>query len=117
MNALSRYSDDERAKIHSIEELHAYHQEKEFPTHQAPAPFMTIESATNILKTLPGVTDVIELSEEAQKYIQSHEEVRNSGIKEVLSRDHIIVFLHDHHFRVAAAPIVEKNASNEIYFP
>ena len=30
VNALSRYSDDERAHFDSIEQLHAYHQEKEF---------------------------------------------------------------------------------------
>ena len=30
VNALSRYSDDERAHFDSIEKLHAYHQEKEF---------------------------------------------------------------------------------------
>lgn len=31
VNALSRYSDEERSKIDSIEKLHAFHQEKEFP--------------------------------------------------------------------------------------
>lgn len=117
MNALSRYSDDERAKIHSIEELHAYHQEKEFPTQKESAPMMTLESAVTTLKMIPGITDVIELSEEAKKYILNHEEVRNIGVKEVLSRNHVIAFLHNHHFRDAGSPLVEKNASNELYFP
>jgi hypothetical protein len=116
VNALSRYNDDERAQIHSIEELHAYHQEKEF-SHQTREPIVTVESAISTLKAIVGITEVIELSEEAKKYIQHHEEIRNVGVKEVLSRDHILVFLHNHHFREAASSLVEKNASNEIYFP
>ena len=110
MNALSRYSDDERTGIHSIEELHDFHQKKEFSNHNTPDGSMTKEEATTVLLALPGISQVLEVSEEAKKFIRSHEEVRNSGIFEVISRDYVLVFLHEDTFRNPEGNIVEKNA-------
>ena len=117
VNALSRYTDDERAKIQNIEELYAFHQEKEFAHIQKEETSNSIETALATLRTLPGITDAIEVSTDSRKYIRAHEEIRNSGVLETISRDHVVVFLHNHLFRDPADSIVEKNASNETYFP
>lgn len=117
VNALSRYTDEERSQIHSIEELHRYHQEKEFQTHQSLPSSFSVEEGMKILKSLPWVTEVVELSHEAKAYIRAHEEIRNSWVMEVISRDCVLVFLHNEHFREAAGNLVEKNAKNEVFFP
>lgn len=116
VNALSRYSDEERTHIHTIEELHAFHQNKEF-SHQNSAHSMSVEEARDVLKNIPGVTDVLELSVEAKTFIRSHEELRNIGVIETLARDHVLVFLHNDQFRDPAANIVEENAMKDVYFP
>ncbi|GAB0174986.1 MAG: hypothetical protein HHAS10_08650 [Candidatus Altimarinota bacterium] len=115
INALSRYSDDERATIHTIEELYAHHQKSEFS--QGSSQSMDINRAISTLQTIEGITEVIELSDEARKYIRNHEEIRNTGVLETISRDHVVVFLHNSHFRNPVEPIVTKNNSEEIYFP
>lgn len=115
INALSRYSDDERANIHSIEELHAHHQKSEFSREVSQS--MTIEDAISTLCTLEWVTEAVELSTEARKYIRNHEEIRNTWVLETIGRDRVIVFLHNSHFRNPVEPIVWKNHSEEVYFP
>jgi hypothetical protein len=117
VNALSRYTDDERSKIHSIEELYAFHQAKEFSHLKKQKTNTTIEEGLAILRALPGITDVIELSSDSRKYIRAHEEIRNNGVLETITRDHVVVFLHNHLFRDPADTIVKKNASDEVYFP
>lgn len=63
------------------------------------------------------MTDVISLDNDVRTYIQSHEEIRNHGVHEVMRRAHVLCFLHDSTFRSAAAPITAKTATGEVYFP
>jgi hypothetical protein len=114
VNALSRYSDDERARIHSVEELHKLHQEKEFHPKTEPK---DISHAIQKLKATPGIIEVIELWDDTRDYIRKHEEVRNRWVSDVLTRKYVIALTHDSSFREPAAPIVEKTATGEIFFP
>jgi hypothetical protein len=60
---------------------------------------------------------VILLDDDVRKHIQSHEEIRNHGVHEVMRRTHVLCFLHDSTFRSAAAPIRAETAAGEVYFP
>jgi hypothetical protein len=115
INALSRYSDDERARFDSIEELHEYHQKSEFGSKTIS--HTGIQSQKNILKNMKGVTAVIEIDSLVRTWIRDHEESRNHGVHEVLRRKHILAFLHNSEFRTPVSPIVMTNASGEVYFP
>jgi hypothetical protein len=112
INALSRYSDEERSRIDSIEKLHTYHQWKEF---HAESSFL--EKNMTILRTLPWIIDAIELGKDVREYIWDHEEMKNHGIHEVLRRENVICVLHNASFRPAASSLVRKNASDEVFFP
>ncbi len=50
MNALSRYSDDERAILDSIEKLHDHHQKSEFG--EKSISHSQLETQKNILKNM-----------------------------------------------------------------
>jgi hypothetical protein len=117
VNALSRYSDDERADIDSIEKLHSYHTKKEFSSVKKPEKSMDIVMAVTTIKNLPWVTDVIELSPHSREYIRMHEESRNHGVMEVVSREHVVCFLHNSEFREPESALVEKDISWEVIFP
>lgn len=69
------------------------------------------------LKSLPGIVDALEVSQDLRLYIQEHEESRNHGVHEALRRRFLIVVLHDSLFREPAGPIIAKNAKGEVYFP
>jgi hypothetical protein len=115
VNALSRYTDDERADIESIEELHNYHTKKEFSG--------KIEQkdpvSENLLRiqNMPGVLEVLSLDSATRSLIATHEELRNHGVHEVLRRTHILCLLHDATFRPPAGPITATNHAGEVYFP
>ncbi|MDD2694286.1 MAG: hypothetical protein PHY14_05230 [Candidatus Gracilibacteria bacterium] len=115
VNALSRYSDDERAEIDTIEKLHNYHTRKEFSGTIAQKSLL--EENIEILKDIPGITEVIELDATTREYIQGHEEIRNHGVHEVLRRNRVLCFVHDSEFRSASADITAKTNSGEVYFP
>lgn len=114
VNALSRYSDDERAQIETIEQLHAYHQKKEYTKESSS---LSLEKGIEILQTIPGVTDVIELSPETKTHITHHEETRNHGVHETTLRKHVVCFLHNSDFRLPEVPIVHTLPSGETRFP
>jgi hypothetical protein len=116
VNALSRYSDDERSHIDSIEKLHSYHTRQEFSP-QKIKENMTTEIAISLIKTLPGIVDAIELSHDSRKYIHLHEEKRNSGITETLKRDCIVCFIHNSDFRDPVESLVRKDHLWVIEFP
>ncbi len=78
VNALSRYTDDERSHIHTVEALHDFHQQKEFVIQDGALHSMTLEEGILRLKNLPGITEAVELSGEARNYIRAHEEIRNT---------------------------------------
>jgi hypothetical protein len=115
VNALSRYSDDERAWFDSIEQLHDYHQKSEFWSKSIS--HSGIESQKNILKNMKWVTAVIEIDSLVRTWTRDHEESRNHGIHEVLRRKHILALLHNSDFRSPTSPIAMKNANGEVYFP
>ena len=115
VNALSRYSDDERASMHSIEALYNFHSKTEFPGTVSQTDM--IQKNTDHVRALAGVTEVVILSPDARAYIASNEEIRNHGVYEVLRRKHILCFLHDIEFRSAAGPLTQKTATGEVYFP
>jgi hypothetical protein len=52
INALSRYTDDERSHIDTVEKLHAHHIGQEFTSHTTHLS-MTIEQALGLLKSTP----------------------------------------------------------------
>ncbi len=108
VNALSRYSDDERSHIDSIEKLHSYHTKKEF-TPEKTRESITLEDTLSLLKTLPGIVDAVELSHDSRKYIRLHEEQRNSGITETLNREHVICFIHNSDFRDPITSLVRED--------
>ena len=116
INALSRYNDDERAHIDTIEKLHAYHTRQEF-TPRSDAHSMDIETAIETLKMLPWVVDVVPVSQDAREYIRIHEASENSGITEALDRKHLLCLLHDQDFRKPAGPIVHTTHSGKVEFP
>jgi hypothetical protein len=98
VNALTRYSDDDRENIKTIEALHTHHVTKEFPiNHES-----LVEKNTNILLSLPGITAVVSLDQKDRDFIHSHEEARNHGIYEVIKRTNVLCFTHDHLFRPAS---------------
>lgn len=115
VNALSRYWDDERAEIDSIEKLHNYHTKKEFSWKITQNTL--IDENTLRIKNIPWVTDVILLDQETIQSIRSHETIRNHGVHEVLRRSHVLCLLHDSAFRSPAGPITAHTASGEVYFP
>lgn len=117
VNALSRYNDDERSDIDSIESLHAHHTKNEFSTVENWIYESSVEKNLEILKFIPWISEAIELSDEAREYIMGHEEARNHGIYDVLKRKHILCFIHDSSFRDPAWEIVIKNNAWESYFP
>lgn len=117
VNALSRYTDEERSQFDSIEKLHAYHQKIEFGTTEHPSHTNHIDANIQVLENMIGVTAVVPLDDDTRTYISWHEEMRNHGIHEVLRRRHVLCFLHNQLFRSAAGPITAKNAHNEVYFP
>jgi hypothetical protein len=78
---------------------------------------MDILTAVTTIKNLPWVTDVIELSSHSREYIRTHEESRNHGVMEVLSREHVVCFLHNSDFRKPESSLVHKDNSWEIIFP
>lgn len=115
VNALSRYNDDERASMDSIEALYNFHSKTEFPgtfSHHD-----LVQTNIDHVRALSGVTEVILLSPEACSDIASHEEIRNHGVHEVLRRKHIICFLHNNEFRSASGPLTQKTVTGEVYFP
>jgi hypothetical protein len=114
VNALSRYSDDERARIHSVEELHKLHQEKEFRPRSEP---QDITHVIHTLKATPGIIEVVELWSDARDHIRKNEEVRNRWVSDVLTRKYVIALTHDSSFREPTAPIVEKTSMGEVFFP
>ena len=115
INALSRYNDDERSSIDTIEKLHNHHIQNEFSG--------TIDQKTlkeeniGILHNIAGIIDVIELDTLTRESIRWSEEIKNHGVHEVLRRTHILAFLHDSTFRTAAWPMTTKTISGEVYFP
>ncbi len=114
VNTLSRYTDDERAGIDSIEKLHNYHQRAEFHIKGTSS---SIENNKSILQNIPGITDVVELDSRARLWIQNHEESHNHWIYEVLRRKYVLSFLHNDLFRDATTEITKQNASGQIFFP
>ncbi len=114
INALSRYSDDDRADIDSIEKLHAHHTSKEFTTTEKKDEY---EEIANHLKFIPGVTETTLLLPEARQYILEHEEARNHGVLAVLKKNHVICLLHDSLFREAGTEIVSKTLQGDVFFP
>ncbi len=115
INALSRYSDNERAEIDTIDRLYNYHTKKEFSgTIEQES---LVEQNIEILKNIPGITDVIELDAVLRKKIEGKEEIRNHWVHEVLRRKHVLCFLHDSVFRDPVWSIVSTTSSGEIYFP
>lgn len=117
VNALSRYDDNDRSEIDSIESLHSHHTKKEFSSVQSEVYESSVEKNIQILTTLSGISDIIELSNDARKYIGDHEEARNHGVYDVLKRKYILCFIHDNSFREPAWQIVLKNSHWESYFP
>lgn len=115
VNALSRYNDDERSSMDSIEALYNFHSKTEFPGTVSQSD--TVEKNIQSLKALGGITEVIPLDHDARKYIAAHEEIRNHGVHEVLRRKHVLCFLHDSGFRTASGPLTQKTATGEVYFP
>lgn len=115
INALSRYSDDERAHIDSIEKLHAYHTKQEFTPTKSIS--MTVEMATEVLKNTPWVVEVIELSLETCEYIKLHEEQRNHGVLEAINHKNVICFLHNGDWRNPPEEIVSKDRFWHTIFP
>lgn len=116
INALSRYSDDERAHIDSIEKLHAHHTKKEFTPLDTNLS-MTIDSAIERLKNTPWVVDVIELSRDSREYIQIHEESINHGMQEALHRRNSICLIHNSEWRDPLELLVSKDHSGQMIFP
>lgn len=114
VNALSRYTDDERASIDSIEKLHNHHQKSEFSIIWNTS---SIEINKNILQLIKGITDVVEIDSRARSWIQNYEESHNHWIHEVLRRKNVLAFLHNGEFRVPAGVITSKNAHDEVFFP
>ncbi len=116
INALSRYSDDERAHIDTIEKLHAYHTKQEF-TPPSQTQSMTLEQAIDALRNTPWVVDVVELSLDSRAHIELYEEQRNHGIREALKRTHMICLLHNSDWRDSPTSLVSKDQSGHIIFP
>ncbi len=116
INALSRYSDNERAHIDSIEKLHAYHTKQEF-TPATKNPSMSVEIALENLKNTPWVGDAIELSLDSCEYIRLHEEQRNHGVLQAISRKNIICLIHNSDWRNAPSWLVSKDLAGNIVFP
>ncbi len=116
VNALSRYSDEERTDIDTIEKLHNYHRQKEFSGTIAQQSNLVEANKSNILN-IPGVLEVVELEDETRKIIQWIEEIRNHGVHESLRRKYLLCLLHDSTFRSPSAPITATTQSGEVYFP
>ena len=116
INALSRYSDDERANIDSIEKLHAYHTKQEFAP-PSRAHTMNLEWALERIKNTPWVVDIIELSRDSCAFIQIHEESQNHGVREAIKRTHTICFLHNSEWRDSIEPLVWKDKNGHMIFP
>jgi hypothetical protein len=76
VNALSRYSDDERASIDTIEKLHNHHQKNEFAPTVTHHPSLLDSNLENVALMI-GVRSVVVLSDDARDYLISHEEERN----------------------------------------
>lgn len=117
VNALSRYNDDERASIDTIEKLHSHHTHTEFSgniEHDTPNDIVNIISS---VLTIPGVWEVVEIADETRKALQWIEEIRNHGVHESLRRKHLICLTHDSTFRAPSAPITATTQSGEVYFP
>jgi hypothetical protein len=117
INALSRYSDDERTDIETIEQLHTYHTNKEFSWKRKWEKSLDMITVVTTIKNIAWVVDVIELSPTSRAYIRTHEETRNHAIMEVLSREHVVCFLHNADFRDPESPLVFTDSSGEISFP
>lgn len=116
INALSRYSDDERAHIDSIEKLHAYHTKKEFTPHETHTS-MAIDEAIKTLKDVPWIVDVLELSPQSEEYVLLHEEKRNIWVHDVLTRSHKIVLIHNADFRDPLGELTKKDWEWKLVFP
>ena len=115
VNALSRYDDDERSSIDTIEKLHNHHTQNEFSGTIGQKSL--IAENTEILQNIAGIIDVIELDTITRESIRWSEEIRNHGVHEVLRRWHVLCFLHDTTFRSVPWPITAKTLSGEVYFP
>lgn len=113
VNALTRYTDQEREHIESIEKLHHHHQSREFSHLRDTGVSRIIEK----LSVIPGVVHIIEGNSTIRSYIQEHEELRNHGVHEALRRKHILILLHNHEFRDPPTPLVSKNSRGEVFFP
>ncbi len=114
INALSRYSDDDREGIKSIEALHSHHITKEFPLQWEES---SIEANTQTLLSLGWITGVVTLTDLDKKYILNHEEPRNHGVFETLKYKQVLCFTHDHNFREASGTLSKTNARGEVSFP
>ncbi len=115
VNALSRYNDDERSSIDTIEKLHNHHTQKEFSWTIEQRSF--VDENREILQNIAGIVDVIVLDTRTREYIRWAEEIRNHGVHELLKRRQVLCFLHNTTFRSASGPITAKTASGEVYFP
>ena len=115
INALSRYSDDERSTFDTIEQLHDHHQKSEFWDKKIN--HIGVVSRKSILEKMKWVTAVIEIDPLVRSWIRDHEESRNHGVHEVLRRKHILALLHNEHFREPISSLVGENTNGEIYFP
>lgn len=119
VNALSRYTDEERAGFDTIEKLYAHHKWTEFNdlssvTHES---WNAEISPLDRVKSLTWVTGAVMLGSDAREYISGYEESRNHGVYDVLRKKHVLCLLHDDLFPVPHENLVVKNSKGEIYFP
>ncbi len=114
INALSRYSDDDREGIKSIEALHSHHITKEFPIQGETS---NVEANIQTLLSLGWITWVVVITEADKKYIFDHEEARNHGVFDVLKAKNLLCFTHDHNFRASIWPLSQTNSRGETFFP
>jgi hypothetical protein len=110
VNALARYTDEERSRISTIEELHMHHQWKEFSV-------SNLQSNLDILRSLPWIRSVIVLEKDVKEFIVQHEFISNHGVHESLRRKYTLCLLHDSLFRSAPTPLVHTTAHWEVFFP
>jgi hypothetical protein len=116
VNALSRYSDDERASIDTIEKLHNHHQKNEFAPTVTHHPSLLDSNLENVALMI-GVRSVVVLSDDARDYLISHEEERNIWVHQVLQRKHILILLHDASFRSAHGSLTAHKDSGVVFPP
>jgi len=120
INALHNFSDEERKQIKNLEEIMKPNFSSQDITERDIEKTETPQEATqkekNILLSIQGIKEVVELNDTDRRYIFEHEEDRNHGVYECLRRQVVFAATHDSTFREPDEAIVMK-AWEKVVFP